>query len=76
MKSLDGRQGSSSSFRTPQRRTSSIPGNSTPQGEDSGPRRPGERAGDTGPILTFTASGHLPERPHFLFIFVTFPFAG
>ena len=28
-----------------------------------------------GPILTFTASGHLPERPHFLFIFVTFPFA-
>ena len=30
----------------------------------------------TGPILTFTASGHLPERSHFLFIFVTFPFAG
>ena len=46
MKSMDGRQGSSSSFRTPQHRTSSIPGNSTPQREDSGPRRPGERAGE------------------------------
>ena len=30
----------------------------------------------TGPILMFTASGHLPERPCFLFVFVTFPFAG
>ena len=31
---------------------------------------------DTGPILTFTAPGHLPKRPCFLFVFVTFPFAG
>ena len=43
---MDGRQGSSSSFRTPQRRISSlIPANSTPQREDSGPRRSGERTG-------------------------------
>ena len=31
---------------------------------------------NTGPILTFTAPGHLPERPCLLFVFVTFPFAG
>ena len=30
----------------------------------------------TGPILTFTAPGHLPERPCLLLVFVTFPFAG
>ena len=30
----------------------------------------------TGSILSFTISGHLPEILHFLFMIVTFPFAG
>ena len=34
-----------------------------------------EVSATTGSILMFTASEHLPERPRFLFVFVTFPFA-
>lgn len=45
---MDGRQGSSSSFRTPQRRISSLkPANSTSQRVDIGLGRPRERAGES-----------------------------